>query len=138
MIKNLRHIGIVIKDINQSLKLYRDLLGFKIVVKKRLANEYINYLYNTKNLKLTYYKLAHKKLNILLEFYVIESKTKIVIGNFNHIAFTVENIFDLYFMLMDIGLIPLSVPINDKTNKNGVMFCHDYDGNLLEFVEEIK
>ena len=43
MIKEVRHIGIVVKNIENSLKFYRDLLGLKIV---RDMNEHGNHLDN--------------------------------------------------------------------------------------------
>ena len=32
---NVRHVGVVTKDLNKSLKFYRDVLGFKVVKKMR-------------------------------------------------------------------------------------------------------
>ena len=73
MIKDVRHIGIVVTDMEKSLKFYRDLLGLKI---KSLVDEEGQFLDNMlahENVKNRVAKLYAKNGNALVE--LIDSKS---------------------------------------------------------------
>ena len=60
MIKDVRHVGIVVTDMDVSLKFYKDLLGLKV---KSLVDEEGEFLDNM---------LAHKNVKIRLQNYTLE------------------------------------------------------------------
>jgi catechol 2,3-dioxygenase-like lactoylglutathione lyase family enzyme len=136
MITNIRHSCITTKDLKRCLSFYRDFLGLKVIVQKSEEGSYIENLLGLKDVKLTYVKLRSKDNPIpVLEIYYFDDGREVNIGNFHHIAFTVDNIKSLKSFLVGKGVPPLSEPQLDHGKKNLVMFCRDYDGNLIEFVE---
>ena len=46
MIKDFRHVGIIVTNLDESLKFYRDLLGLKV---KSIVNEEAEFLDNVKD-----------------------------------------------------------------------------------------
>ncbi len=139
MIKNIRHSGIVVKDLKKALYFYRDLLGMNVIIKKKEKGRYIETLFNQIGFELTYVKLETEDKSSLLELYWFHNITSSELPSFfTHIAYTVDNIYAILRMLEKNNIYPVSKPILDPKKKNLVMFCRDYDGNLIEFVEEIK
>ena len=101
MIKDVRHVGIVVSDMEKSLKFYRDLLGLKI---KSLVNEEGEFLDNMlahENVKNKVAKLYAKNGNALVE--LIDSKSYgnkkdrdfFTIGA-SHFALTVDDLDETY------------------------------------------
>ena len=73
MIKDVRHVGIVVSNMEKSLKFYRDLLGLKI---KSLVNEegkFLDNMLSHENVKNKVAKLYAKNGNVLVE--LINSKS---------------------------------------------------------------
>ena len=138
MIKNIRHTGILTNNLKLAIKFYKDILNFKIVERKRLKGKLITKLL-TKScypyVDLTYVKFAINKKSSFLEVYYFHNFTTVRPADFRHIAFTVKNINKLYKKLLKNKAIVLTEPI--KMNKVKLFFARDFDGNLLEFVEEL-
>ena len=129
---------ITTKDLKKCLSFYKDFLGLKVITQKLEEGSYIENLLGLKDVKLTYVKLRSKDNPIpVLEIYYFEDGRKVNIGDFHHISFTVDNIVNLKFFLAGKGIKALSEPQLDHEKKNLVMFCRDYDNNLIEFVEVI-
>lgn len=139
MIKNIRHTGIVVKDLKKSLHLYQDILGMEKFSEGNLNTDLVKKLYNVDS-KLTYVKLKAIEDNnehlFLLELIYYHKKNIEIPKTYNHIAFTIYNIQEVYWRLKENEVQVYSAPI--KHNNVKLMFCRDYDGNLLELVEEIK
>lgn len=132
MITNIRHYGISVKDEVKALHLYEDLLGFKIVKKDK---EIENFVYKVLKIKhVTYIKL--EKDGQLIELYIMPRDRER--GKWNHIALTVDNIDNLYKELSDEKIIFISEPTIDPSGTHKLCFCRDYDGNLIELVQELK
>lgn len=130
-VTNIRHTGIVISNLSKALHFYRDLLGFKEVKRETLKGKYI---YNLLKLKiLTYVKLAIG--DNLIELYVLPNNPS---TGFHHIALTVDNLDKLYKKLRKEKIYGMDKPILDPDKTHKVWFCEDYDGNLIELVEELK
>jgi len=127
----LRHIGISVRNLKKALTFYVDLLGFIIIEQEILKGKYINQLLGYNILK--YVKLMIDKKNIL-ELYE-EKRFPNGVRN-NHIAFTVKDIEEIYNKLKD-RIYFLSEPIIDKDRKHKLVFCQDFDDNLIELVENL-
>ncbi len=139
MIKSIKHTGIVTKHLPTSLKFYRDLLGLKIVDEGRLKGYLITELlgFGSHTIDLQYVKLAPPNNSCLLEiYYFIEPKDFRNYPNFNHICFETNNLDKLCKKLEDNDVLLLSEPSNLPNHR--IVFCRDYDGNLIELSEEIK
>lgn len=138
MITNIRHMGIVTKNLKKALSFYRDFLGLKVVVHKTEEGHYIDTLLGLKETKLTFVKLRSKDNPIpVLEIYYFENETPITIGNYSHISFTVDNIKSLKTFLSGKGIKTISEPQLNHEKTHLIMFCRDYDENLIEFVETL-
>jgi catechol 2,3-dioxygenase-like lactoylglutathione lyase family enzyme len=143
MIKDVRHIGIVVTDMEKSLKFYRDLLGLKI---KSLVDEEGQFLDNMlahENVKNKVAKLYAKNGNALVE--LIDSKSYgnkkdrdfFTIGA-SHFAFTVDNLEKTYDYLVKNGVKFTAPPQQTPDGFAKVTFCEDPDGTLIELVEVIN
>ena len=62
---NLRHIGIVTKNLEKSLEFYRDLLGFKIKTEAFENKNFIDHILNLKNTSLKTVKLIDNNAGII-------------------------------------------------------------------------
>ena len=140
MIKEVRHIGIVVKNIENSLKFYRDLLGLKIV---RDMNEHGNHLDNMlslDNVEVRTVKLSVNENITLIELLEFKSHNDNEIRNFytigaSHVAFTVENIDKLYQDLSAKNVEFNAPPQKSPDGLVKVTFCKDPDGTPIELVE---
>ena len=143
MIKDVRHIGIVVTDMEKSLKFYRDLLGLKI---KSLVDEEGQFLDNMlahENVKNKVAKLYAKNGNALVE--LIDSKSYgnkkdrdfFTIGA-SHFAFTVDNLEKTYDYLVKNGVKFTAPPQQTPDRFAKVTFCEDPDGTHIELVEVIN
>ncbi|RZD43412.1 MAG: hypothetical protein CXT78_08215 [Thaumarchaeota archaeon] len=140
MIKEVRHIGIVVKNIENSLKFYRDLLGLKIV---RDMNEYGNHLDNMlslDNVEVRTVKLSANENITLIELLEFKSHNDNEMRNFytigaSHVAFTVEDIEKLYQDLSKKDIKFNAPPQKSPDGLVKVTFCKDPDGTPIELVE---
>ena len=63
MIKEVRHIGISVTDMNKSLKFYKDLLGFKIEREMNESGIHIDSMLSLDNVKVNTVKLSISETN---------------------------------------------------------------------------
>lgn len=154
MITNIRHSGIVTKDLNKALHFYVDLLGFQVIKEATEELEFGEKILNIPKTKLTYVKLlvgdpilygCLTHLN-MIELYYMELPHRIgevnkrlykSYGGFNHIALTVDNIDKLYTKLRKAKIKFYSKPTLDPSKTHKLCFCRDYDDNMLELCEEL-
>ena len=143
MIEDVRHIGIVVTNMEKSLQFYRDLLGLKI---KSLVDEEGKFLDNIlahENVKNKVAKLYAKNGNALVE--LIDSKSYgnkkdrdfFTIGA-SHFAFTVDDIEKTYDYLVKNGVKFTAPPQLTPDGYAKVTFCQDPDGTPIELVEVIN
>ena len=143
MIKDVRHIGIVVSDMEKSLKFYRDLLGLKI---KSLVNEEGEFLDNMlahENVKNKVAKLVTEQGNALVE--LIDSRSYgnkkdrdfFTIGA-SHFAFTVDDLEKTYDYLVENGVKFTAPPQQTPDGFAKVTFCEDPDGTPIELVQVIN
>lgn len=143
--KAVRHTGIVVNNLQKSLKFYRDLLGLKV---KTRAVEFGNYIdrMNGKNaIRVTTVKMSADNgptLVELLKFDMPKVKSKKAPGPFKigptHLAFTVDNLEKVYQKLLANGVHFNCPPVTPPNGKAKATFCKDPDGALIELVEELK
>ena len=142
MIKDVRHVGIVVSDMEKSLKFYRDLLGLKI---KSLVNEEGEFLDNMlahENVKNKVAKLVSEQGNALVE--LIDSSSYgnkkdrdfFTIGA-SHFALTVDDLEKTYDYLVKSGVKFTAPPQQTPDGFAKVTFCEDPDGTPIELVEVI-
>ena len=139
MIKEVRHIGIIVSDMEKSLKFYKDLLGLKI---KSLVDEEGEYLDNML-LKSKIVKLYADNGNTLVELIMSKSHENKKDRNFftigaSHCAFTVDDLQKTYEYLLKNGVKFNAPPQLPPDGNAKVTFCEDPDGTPIELVQVIN
>lgn len=143
MITNLRHTGIVVSDMERSLKFYRDLIGLKVVKDFSEKGDYIDSILGLSGVHLRMVKLVTDDGSIieLLQYLSHPNqppiKSKICDLGCSHVAFTVDNIDEEYNRLLEKGVIFNSPPYISPDGYAKVTFCHDSDGMSIELVEVV-
>ena len=143
MIKDVRHMGIVVSDMEKSLKFYRDLLGLKVKSLVDEEGEFLDNMLARENVKNKVAKLYAKNGNTLVE--LIDSKSYgnkkdrdfFTIGA-SHLALTVDNLDETYDYLIKNGVKFTAPPQQSPDGFAKVTFCEDPDGTPIELVEVIN
>lgn len=143
MIRSIRHVGLVVNDLDKALKLWCEVLGFKIQRKLLESGEHIDLMIGLKEVKVTTVKLKAKDgcMLELLKFHSHPIKEKwqgkpYSVG-FTHIALTVDNIDNTCKRLKDVGV---NVPGPAQISADGqvkVLYVSLPEGALVELVEEL-
>jgi len=140
LIKEVRHIGIVVKNIENSLKFYRDLLGLKIVRDMNEHGDHLDNMLSLDNVQVRTVKLSVNKNITLIELLEFKSHNDNGVRNFytigaSHVAFTVENIEKLYQDLSKKDIKFNAPPQKSPDGLVKVTFCKDPDGTPIELVQ---
>ena len=143
MIKDVRHIGIVVTNMEKSLKFYRDLLGLKVKSLVDEEGEFLDNMLAHENVKNKVAKLYAKNGNALVE--LIDSKSYgnkkdrdfFTIGA-SHFALTVDDLDETYDYLIKNGVKFTAPPQQSPDGFAKVTFCEDPVGTLIELVEVIN
>ena len=145
MIRTVRHVGIVVKKIDDVLPFYRDLLGLKLVKKTHEPEQFINRLLGLSRCRLVTVKLAADDGTTLIELLEFTSHSgdqadlpELTRPGITHIAFTVRDLDGLYRRLTRAGIVFISPPLESPDGFAKVAFCRDPAGNFLELVEELS
>ena len=140
MILGLRHVGLVVSDLEASLRFYRDVLGFQHVTKAYEYGRAISAMLGVQDAKVTTVKLVSPNGGMieLLHFDWPDSKPverMIYDLGFSHIAVTVQNLDKEYQRLKLCGVDFLSAPVHSGNAL--VCFALDPDGNKVEIVQDV-
>lgn len=140
MIKKIRHTGIVVKDLDISMRFYCDLLGFKITRQIDESGAYIDNMLSLDEVRVATVKMAAPdgQMIELLKFYTHQSEQKPCdINNIGitHIAFEVDDLNDEYNRLKDEEVSFNSPPQLSPDGCAKVAFCRAPEGTFIELVE---
>lgn len=143
MVNNLRHIGLVVDDLDKLIQFYSK-LGFKVFARSIEKDIYIQNLVKIKNTKLEWVKMKLNDNSVLelLKYHSPASDYEKSLQESNrmswsHISLTTDSIVNTIKTINKNG---------GKADKNyhfspdgkvKVLYCHDPEGNILEIVEEI-
>ena len=139
MIKNIRHLGIVVRDMEKSLEFYR-YLGYEVIADMKEDSRFIDKILGLNDSDLRTVKMTYGDNHMIELLYytnpISEDNLKQV--NFvgcSHFALSVSDIESLYEDLSKIGVEFISKPISNGKVK--VAFCKDPNDVYLELVEEL-
>lgn len=141
MILGVRHVGIVVSNLDASLHFYRDLLGLQVHSRLDESGAALDAVLGMHNTSITTVKLsAGNGAQIeLLRFQSHKRREVIRRGlynlGFSHVSFTVDDIWSVYLRLRHAGVHFKSEPLNMESGAL-VAFALDPDLNHVEFVEE--
>ena len=140
MILNVRHTGLVVKDLQASLDFYTQKLGFTVKVKAGEDREFIDTILGLHKSELTTVKLALNDgaMIELLDFKLDTNKIpnrKLVDTGPTHMAFTVDNLEETYQSFTQDGIKFISEPQTSPDGYAKVAFCSAPEGTYIELVE---
>jgi catechol 2,3-dioxygenase-like lactoylglutathione lyase family enzyme len=140
----LRHVGIVVSDMNASLPFYRDLLGMEPWYDRTNAGPYIDAVTGVKGAKLRMIKLrAPTGGSIELLQYlshpagVAPARRACDVG-VNHVALQVADLAALYRGLRARGIRFESEPQASPDGYAKVVYCRDPENVIVELVEVLE
>ena len=143
MISKLRHTGIVVRNLDQSVVFY-EALGFKTWKRELEQGQFLETVVGLKNVRVETAKLIAPcgALLELLEYHSHPVQMEISPQPSNqlgcsHIALTVGSIDEMLECVQNQGGSIVNPPSTAPNGKVRVAYCHDPEGNLMEFVEEL-
>ena len=135
-----RHTGIIVKDMEESLHFYRDILGLKVIQDFSDSSEYINKITGIKNADVHMIKLKAEDETVLEILEYRNHPTELMeqpIYNVGacHIALQVRNANDSYNKLIENNVRIISKPVLSSEKIAKVFFCFDPNDVRIELVE---
>lgn len=148
MVSSIRHVGIVVRNLDTSLRFYCGILGLSIYKRyTEKTDEFIDNLVGINQVKLEWVKLIIPKGGLieLLQYHShpdpdVFRNPEIFPANrlgCSHISLTVDNLSKLYDKLIENGYKCNSEPLISPDGKVKILYCHDPDGVILELIEDI-
>jgi catechol 2,3-dioxygenase-like lactoylglutathione lyase family enzyme len=138
----LRHVGIVVSDLEQAITLFQEYLGCELINHSPVQEgDYISRLVGISNAKLitAILRTCDNNRIELLEYisHCGKSHNSVAANNVgvSHFAITVENIQELYKRSSDYGVRFLSPPINSPDGFVKVAYAVLMDECMVELVE---
>jgi len=140
--KEIRHTGLVVYDLEKAIHFYRDILGLKVQRQMQEFGSFIDNLLGIKGVRLKTVKMAAGDGGLLelLNFQsspTAERQRRINQIGYSHIAFTVDDLEYEYQRLKKIGIKFDSAPQVSPDKLARVVFCRDPEGNHIELVQMI-
>ena len=142
--KEIRHTGIVVSNMERSLKFYRDNLHLKVIKDFTEKGDYIDSISALSNVYLRMVKLTTDDGSMveLLQYisHPNEPPVEVKINEIgcSHIAFTVNDLDEEYERLSKNGVKFNCPPYVSPDKYAKVTFCHDPDGASIELVEVLN
>ena len=140
LIKGFRHTGIIVKNMEESLHFYRDILGLKVIQNFSDSSEYINKITGIKNADVHMIKLEAGDGAVLEILEYCNHPTELIdqpiynVGA-SHIALQVKNAEKAYKILKEKGIKIISKPVLSSEKIAKVFFCFDPNDVRIELVE---
>ena len=140
MILNVRHTGLVVKDLNASLDFYTKKLGFTVKIQAHENKEFIDTILGLHDSDLTTVKLALKD-GAMIELLDFKADTNKIVNRQifdtgpTHIAFTVDDLDKIYEIFSQDGIEFISKPKISPDGYAKVAFCSAPEGTYIELVE---
>jgi len=141
----LRHVGITVTNIEESINFYKSIFGFAVVKDMNEAGEHIDKFSGLKGIDVRTVKMTEEYGGLIeLLHYRSHPKTKdenlshdITQIGCSHFALTVEGLLELYEHMKEQGVTVLCEPQRSPDGQVLLTFCKDPDGTLIELVEEL-
>ena len=141
MITEIRHFGIVVEDIEQSLSFYNRWFGFEAYRDADEKGDFIENILSVSNAHLRTVKMRSNVSDVLVELIDYINGETVNYGNSvnqvgpTHIAFTVSDIDHMYEIMKKESVSFLSEPLESPDGYAKVAFCQAPEGTNIEMVE---
>lgn len=144
-IEAVRHLGIVVSNMEESLVFYRDKLGLAVVKVMYESGEYIDKLLSLHGAEVKTVKMSVGSGPTLIELLEFKSHSEeeprtceVYSVGVSHLAFSVEDVDSQYRELQEAGVAFNGPPQTSPDGYAKVAFCRDPDGSLIELVEVLE
>ena len=144
MLLNIRHTGLVVRDILKSKKFYEG-LGFVVARQMTETGEFISHVVGIPNVQIETIKMKSPDGGLieLLQYMPIDHDTLVIKQLSNqlgcsHLALTVRSIDEFCVLIKNLGGSVVNPPRKSNDGKVSVAYCHDNEGILLEIVQEFE
>jgi catechol 2,3-dioxygenase-like lactoylglutathione lyase family enzyme len=139
----LRHVGIVVQNIEESIQFWEKHFNFSVYLDQIEEGSFIDHLLNLPNTKVRTVKLKAPDNSVieLLDFFANKNENvKNWEGDFKsigltHIALNVTNLSELVQSLNEAGFTAVNAPRISENGSVSVAFIEGPEGLLLELVE---
>lgn len=134
MQNKIEHLGIAVKSLENSQKVFQDILGVDAYKKESVESEFVNTLF---------FKIGESKIELLeptSEQSAIHKFIEKKGEGIHHIAFDVTDIYAEMKRLQDLGYILLNDEPKKGADNKLICFIHPKSSNgvLIELCQEIK
>lgn len=147
MISSIRHVGIVVRDLNKSLTFYSGVLGLEIYRRYVEEGPFIDQITGLTHVRMEWVKLIIPKGGLieLLQYHShpdpkVATPPTLAPSNAlgcSHVALTVSNLDEVYAKIRSHGFFTKSPPLLYPNKAGKILYCHDPDGTILELIEDI-
>ncbi len=139
----MRHVGIVVNNLQKSLDFFVNVLGFKIFKKMNEKGKYIDSVLNLKKADVITVKMKapDRSLIELLKFKnykTFNNSKKIYSSGLTHISFTVKDLDKTFKLLEKKKIKFFSIPQVTPDGSAKVVFCRGPENLILELVQVLK
>lgn len=131
MVKNIDHIGVAVKNLDESLKLYTDILGLEVISKGVVKEQKV---------KVAFVPIGDSEIEFLESTDYDSAIAKYIEKRgegIHHIALKVENIEKALKLIREKGIRLIDEKVRCGVNKAKIAFLHpkSTNGVLIELIE---
>jgi len=144
LIQNIRHTGLVVRDLDRAIGFYRG-LGLDVWRRERESGSFIDAVVGIPQVSVEWAKMKcpDGSLVELLQYHSHPDNQPLADAPPNrlgcsHIAFTVQDIAKACSEIVRLGGRVVNPPALSASGLVLVAYCHDPEGILLELVEEVS
>lgn len=140
---SLRHVGIVVSDIDRALIFYRDLLGFEVTRDANESGDFLDNILSIPKARVRTVKLS--SVGAQIELLAFENPKSEDVGRSvglttrgpTHIALNVGDLEEMYPRMVAAGVPFTTPPMISDDGRAKVTFCRDPDGTFVELVQSL-
>ena len=144
MKSGIRHVGLVVQDIEQSINFWRDYFDFSILLDQIEEGSFIEHLLNMPGVKVRTVKMNGQDNSIIELLYFFEGQRSykwsgnLTTTGLTHVALNINNLNKKIVKLQSEGFKVINQP---RVSVNGsvlVAFIEGPEGILIELVEQVS
>jgi catechol 2,3-dioxygenase-like lactoylglutathione lyase family enzyme len=143
MKSGIRHVGIVVQDIQKSINFWRDHFDFSIYLDQIEEGEFIEHLLNIPNVKVRTVKMKGQDNSLIELLYFFEKQDiaqwqgNLTSTGLTHLALNINNLNEKIKMLQSHGFELINQPRKSENGPVLVAFIKGPEGILIELVESV-
>lgn len=145
MVDAVRHVGIVVEDLERSLRFYRDVLGLTVRSSALESGPFIDHLLSLRGVAVRTCKLGVGEGGAMIELLAFENPPasprrdiSVRTPGPTHVALTVTDVSAISRAIREGGGKLIGDPRQSPDGKVVACYAQDPEGNLLELVEQAE